>query len=311
MTCHARSVVAIVFLVTFFSITDAGATTQRTFVASNGNDANPCSLALPCRSFAAALTQTRSGGEVVALDSAGYGPMLINQSVSVIAPSGIYAAITTTSGVPGVDVATAPTDLVVLRGLNIVNVLNSGIRFAGGGHLVVENCQVTNAGYGIEFRASGPARLTIGDTVVRGNNGGIFIEGDATAVTPVVIDHSLIEDSSNGGVAVFEGADVLVRNSQSNGNHTYGFYAQAVVAGTFARLTIENSVAANNMAGIRASGENFGTTTVVVSNSVVSDNATCGLCSDGGIANIESRGNNTVRGNSPDVSGTPIPIGGA
>ena len=38
------------------------ATAQRTFVASSGNDANAtnnCSIALPCRSFAAALGVTQ------------------------------------------------------------------------------------------------------------------------------------------------------------------------------------------------------------------------------------------------------------
>lgn len=34
------------------------AAAQRTFVASNGNDANPCSLLAPCRSFNAAITNT-------------------------------------------------------------------------------------------------------------------------------------------------------------------------------------------------------------------------------------------------------------
>ena len=31
---------------------------QRTFVASTGNDANPCSLTLPCHALAAAIAQT-------------------------------------------------------------------------------------------------------------------------------------------------------------------------------------------------------------------------------------------------------------
>jgi len=31
---------------------------QRTFVASTGNDASPCSLTLPCRALAAAIAQT-------------------------------------------------------------------------------------------------------------------------------------------------------------------------------------------------------------------------------------------------------------
>src|SRR4029450_6331613 len=59
---------------------------QRTFVSGSGVDSNPCTLTLPCRSFAAAITQTSIGGEVIVLDSAGYGPVAITQSVSIIAP---------------------------------------------------------------------------------------------------------------------------------------------------------------------------------------------------------------------------------
>src|SRR5512141_2377174 len=66
---------------------------QRTFVASYGNDANPCSRALPCRSFGAAILQVIVGGEVIALDSAAYGPVVITQSVSIIGPAGVYVGI--------------------------------------------------------------------------------------------------------------------------------------------------------------------------------------------------------------------------
>jgi hypothetical protein len=67
----------------------ANATAQRTFVASTGNDANNafnCSIVKPCRGFAAAVGVTASGGEVIVLDSAGYGAVMITQSVSIIAP---------------------------------------------------------------------------------------------------------------------------------------------------------------------------------------------------------------------------------
>ena len=57
---------------------------QRTFVASNGNDANACTLPAPCRSFTAALLKTSaSNGEIIVLDSAGKGPVTIAKSVSV------------------------------------------------------------------------------------------------------------------------------------------------------------------------------------------------------------------------------------
>src|SRR4029077_19683192 len=66
---------------------------QRTFVASYGADTNPCSLGQPCRSFGIAISHVQSGGEVIVLDSAGYGVFTVTQPVSVIAPAGVYAGI--------------------------------------------------------------------------------------------------------------------------------------------------------------------------------------------------------------------------
>ena len=62
-------------------------------IALTAVDANTCSLAAPCRTFAAALGQTNAGGEIVVLDSAGYGPMTINKAVSIVVPPGIYAGV--------------------------------------------------------------------------------------------------------------------------------------------------------------------------------------------------------------------------
>ena len=51
------------------------------------------------------------------MDSAGYGAVTITQSVSIIAPAGIYAGISVFGG-DGVTV-NAPGAIVVLRGLSI------------------------------------------------------------------------------------------------------------------------------------------------------------------------------------------------
>src|SRR5438876_4188543 len=91
---------------------------QRTFVASSGNDANPCTHDLPCRSFNAAIAATTAGGEVVALDSAGYGPATVTASITVAAAPGAHAAITVFSGT-GITVNAGNTDRVGLRNLYI------------------------------------------------------------------------------------------------------------------------------------------------------------------------------------------------
>jgi hypothetical protein len=51
----------------------AQALAARTFVSGAGNDANPCTLSQPCRSFQAAYNVTAANGEIDVLDPAGYG----------------------------------------------------------------------------------------------------------------------------------------------------------------------------------------------------------------------------------------------
>ena len=72
-----------------FVSTGTAFSAQRTFVASYGNDANTsnnCSIVLPCRQFLAALTVTNPKGEIIVLNSAGYGAVTIVQAVSIVAP---------------------------------------------------------------------------------------------------------------------------------------------------------------------------------------------------------------------------------
>src|ERR671934_1739865 len=94
------------------------ATIRRTFVSTSGSDANPCDRATPCRSFGAAIANTTAGGEVIVLDSGGYGPVTITKAVSIIAPPGIYAGITALSG-DAIDVSAGTSDKVTLRGLTL------------------------------------------------------------------------------------------------------------------------------------------------------------------------------------------------
>jgi hypothetical protein len=87
---------SLLFLALFASTSMAQA--QRTFVSGLGSDGNPCTRAAPCRTLTTALAQTNAGGELIVLDSAGYGAFAIGKSVSVIASPGVYAGISVFSG---------------------------------------------------------------------------------------------------------------------------------------------------------------------------------------------------------------------
>ena len=82
----------VLFLILALLATGASAI-QRTAVKSNGVDSGNCSLATPCRTFGYAMINTDFGGDIVTLDSAGYGPVTITQPVSIVVPSGVYAGV--------------------------------------------------------------------------------------------------------------------------------------------------------------------------------------------------------------------------
>ena len=70
----------------------AQAQAPRTFVSAAGSDSNPCSFAAPCRHFQAAVNATSAGGEVDALDPAGYGPIIITQAITIEGQGWSYIA---------------------------------------------------------------------------------------------------------------------------------------------------------------------------------------------------------------------------
>jgi hypothetical protein len=93
-------------------------TIQRTFVSSSGSDGSACTLAEPCRSLGAAQTQTSPGGEIVVLDTAGYGRPTVTKSLTIVAPEGVHAGISVFTGTNGIDIASAGLTVVV-KGISI------------------------------------------------------------------------------------------------------------------------------------------------------------------------------------------------
>ena len=77
------------------AIAGAANAQQRVFVsAAHGDDTNPCSVPLPCRSFAHAIGLVFANGEILALDSGGYGPVSVTMGVSIVGPLGVEASVT-------------------------------------------------------------------------------------------------------------------------------------------------------------------------------------------------------------------------
>lgn len=251
---NARSVLAVTLFVIALGVSPAAVgVAQRTFVASYGVDANPCSRTAPCRSFATAIAQTAADGEVVVLDSAGYGTATITQSVSIVAPDGIYAGISVFVGQNGITINGVGIK-VVLRGL-VINGQDGddGVRIDNAAAVYVEKCVIThmgndNADAGIRVNAAG-AEVFVSDTTIGPAFGhGVVITADSsTTLSRVAIDYHL-----NAGVYAFAtGGRLAVRDSTFAGNQLAAVNVQTNnVTQTF-NADISHSLLWQNGAGLR------------------------------------------------------------
>jgi hypothetical protein len=278
---------------------------QRTFVSGLGNDINPCTRIAPCRTLGQALMGTSAGGEVIVLDSAGYGPVAITHAVSIIAPPGVYAGISVFSG-DGIDISAGASDTIVLRGLALNNQgsSGSGIVFNTGGTLHVENCVAsgfsTSQSAGLFF--GGPGTLEVKDSTFRGNFFGINVQ-PSSGTASAAIDGVRLESNMNIALLVRDGSKVTLSNSVASDNLAVGLIAQSQT-GASAELTIESCVATHHGgAAVAAQSLSTGVATVRISNSIVTDNG-AGLNNAGSPAVLVSRTNNTVEGNGMDTIGT-------
>jgi len=212
---------------------------QRTFVSAvSGSDSNPCSRLSPCRSFSAAIAVTDAGGEVIVLDSGGYGAVTITQSVSLISPLGVYAGI---SGFTGAAIeVSAPGGSVSLRGLFLNGQGGTtGITVTDANTTHIENVVVSGfTGNGIEV--VGGSATFIKDAIVRNCAGGsgIYV-GPVSGSTHMSVDGVRL-DYNGYALAADSGSRLTVRNATASFNAN-GFWFRNSGALTAVIATVENA----------------------------------------------------------------------
>jgi hypothetical protein len=118
----------------------------RAYLASDGNDANPCTLQLPCRLLPAALAAVADGGEVWLLDSANFNTaqVTVSKSVTILAIPGALGSVVATGGASGLRIDGASV-VVSLRNLVLVGLGSSvhGVHFFNGAALHVADCEIS------------------------------------------------------------------------------------------------------------------------------------------------------------------------
>ncbi len=199
---------------------------SRTWVSGVGDDANPCSRTAPCKTFAGAISKTAAGGEIDALDPAGYGAVTITKAITIDGGGGQVASVLV-SGTNGIVVQAGPSDVVILRNLRINGIGTgiNGIRFLSGKDLNVENVYVfgfTTNGLDVALNQATKATVHVYNSVFK-NNGGVGIRA-TNAVTPAVkvgVDHTEIALDNIGVEAAarsqFEINDCMISGAASSG----------------------------------------------------------------------------------------------
>src|SRR5687768_10032449 len=254
----------------------------RTFVSSSGSDANDCSRSSPCRNFQRGHDAVTSGGEVVALDSAGFGAITITKSVT-LSGEGVHAAVTGPSAGGSALTVNGAGITVTLRHLQVqghpASVSGDGINARNFSVLHIESCIVRAPSSGLFFfpaAADGtPSRkLFIKDSIFRNNGGsGIFLINQTnTGTLSATIERTRMENNGTGG-ADFRHVKVTLRDCLASSNSFTG-----ILASEGSEVNVESCVAANNgNHGIAA----FDGGTIRVSHSTATNNAQFGFRNDG------------------------------
>jgi hypothetical protein len=287
------------------------ATAQRVFVAAQGSDANPCTFALPCRTFQHAHDVVAAGGEIDVLDPAGYGILTITKAISIQGHG--FSGISVADTHIGININAAATDAISLNGLLIDGGGNStlGIQFNSGRSLVVENCVIRNMStVGIAFNSSALTLQTLSvskSQFAELGIAGILVDPSDSGPVTVAIDRSafyssfvgLLVSGGPGNAAI----SVAMTDSIAAGNGAGGGAGIEVFTGPgsfpLSEVVLTRSTVANNETGLLVVGA---AAVVRLANSTVTGNTTGYNAASGAIM---SYGDNYIDDNGSN-SGTLV-----
>ena len=246
---------------------------QRTFVKSSGVDTNPCSLALPCRSFNAAIANTLSGGEVVILDTAGYGPMLIDKAIKILGPTGVYGGISAiTAGTDGITINAGNNDIVTLRGLDVTGLggLN-GINVLNADTVYIQATSVSGffqgGGACVHMDTARGIGLAIVDSFLHDCETGLRVNGSSAANRLVVDVENTRLIAMDTGLSLSGNYSVNLRGSTVIGA-SFGVLTNDTIDGTFSRLNVDDSLFTTTFnAAIKTTGSGTAAPIFILSNS--------------------------------------------
>ena len=260
MKSSLRSIVARVLLLILLVLRPLALHAQtptKIFVASFGNDANDGSRGSPKRNFQNAHDAIAAGGQIVVLDTAGYGALTITKSLAVTVPPGVNGFVTVTgSSANGITINATATGSVSLRGLIVEGPGGGGSNRGNGilvnsvGNLAIDDCTVRNFYEGIYVNSITATKCYFRRCTVRGCGYGLDVENNAGVAVTAIATGCRLEQSGNTGVYVIplsnpagSSADLTLIGCVIAGSNTgiFGAHANALVRVDNCRITGNNN----------------------------------------------------------------------
>jgi len=292
----------------------------RAFVSGHGTDAAGCGQTTnPCLTFQYAHNAIlAAGGETDVLDAAGYGPVVITKSISIVNDGAGTAGIQTgNAGENGVTVNAGAGDTVMLRGpeLDGLGVGGSGIVVNSAASVTIANCVVRHFGAGgsaaILARPSRGRLLLAMSDVVASDNGadGILVEPSAAASASGLLKRVTVSNNKFNGVDLAGGltagvVDMTIVDSAAVGDAA-GFVIGSAPSAANAIMFLDNATANDNAsAGVSATGLSV----VRLTRSAIARNGSGVSLAVSGAGGGQTFGDNAITGNFIDVIGPLTPV---
>jgi len=300
--------VLVCLFVIVVAVNASAALPVRTWVSGVGDDAWPCSLTAPCKSFAGAYAKTEPGGQISVLDPGGYGALTITHSITIDGGGNFGSVLYTGDGITVNFTANDGLgNNVVIRGLSVTS------NYGGGYGVVVlgtvpTNVHVLDTTFVRTAVAVGMFPGASGSTLRLDNIEGSQISGTGVLVSPPAggaaakLTMSNVRISQTGSGAFNAGVRIVANTNGTISDSKFSNGSQGVlIESASVHLSLVRTVLSENSNnGLLHYA--MGITTLLDGCSIFGN--TVGVSNVGGT--VYGYSNNAIGFNTPDVIGNPI-----
>jgi hypothetical protein len=298
----------------------ANAQIFRAYLASDGSDANPCTLTAPCRLLPAALTAVANGGEIWMLDSANFNSatVTVGKSVSILAIPGAVGSIVALNGGPAISITAAGLK-VALRNVVIGPVITAaagthGVSMSAASSLTIEDSLIASLpGTGI-LVVGGTLKVTNSTVRDMGSNG-VSVQGARAVISSTRLFRNFtaglqVDARNPSETSVATVSDSVISGGSGGGTSGYGVFVIGQISATAsARVSVIRSTIEGTNNALFSVALAGATSQISVGGSLIAGNASP-WGQDGAGSAILSLGDNQMYGNFTPPQGTKTPLAG-